>query len=292
MHWCEYEPGRFTEGITEFYVHKMATEEGLSQDNHKQNFHKLTKTKCTCVIKQSDKMSSATKDCLTTQAPEILLQILRHVPSKDFASLIKTNRAMKKVIATNVKSICNTAIEELFPKTAEIFKAQLVNGWLTPTNPLVTHQEEALIEHKLESCPCCCWNPNYITRFKWEAYQEGDPLPAPTCPTPHTSSLRIHLSLPGPQFLAFLERYDGKIAKCWDYTLGDAKLVKLYGKEEVRAEFEDKVGVHVKNFLRRLDETGEEGGYRATPFERALGEETRGGLEWFYGVEVIGWEVI
>lgn len=70
--------------------------------------------------------------------------------------------------------------------------------------------------------------------------------------------------------------------------MGDKKIVMMYGEKDVQAEFEDKIGIHVRNFLRRLDETGEEGGYRATSFERALGKETRGGLEWFYGADGVG----
>lgn len=57
---------------------------------------------------------------------------------------------------------------------------------------------------------------------------------------------------------------------------------------EVLAEFEDKVGVHVKTFLRHLDETGMEGGFRDTQFERTLGTDTRRDLDWYYGEDGVG----
>lgn len=233
-------------------------------------------------------MSSSKRDCLTTQAPEILLQIISYLPSKDYLALVKTNRAVYGIFKENSKTICNAAIERNFPEALDFFRPTMINGWLTPTNLLVMSQEQNLVEQKLAACNHCRWLPKWITMFNWEVHQEGDPIPSPTCPHHHNSTIRIKLSLPGPQFLSFLERYDNSIEKCWYYTLADGNQIDRYGETEVWAEFEDKVGVHVKDFLRLLDETGLEGGFRATQFERALRIDTRQSLEWYYGQDGVG----
>lgn len=236
----------------------------------------------------NEEMSSTKRDCLTAQAPEILLQIISHLSSKEYLALVKTNRALHGIFKKNSSVICNIAIERNFPESLAFFRPTMIEGWLTPTNSLIILREQNLIEQKLAACNHCRWLPKWITAFDWESHQEEDPVPSTSCPLQHSSSIRIKLSLPGPQFLSFLERYDGSIKKCWYYTVADKNQIEHYGEMEVLAEFEDKVGVHVKTFLRHLDETGMEGGFRDTQFERTLGTDTRRDLDWYYGEDGVG----
>jgi hypothetical protein len=231
-------------------------------------------------------MSIFQRDCLSVQVPEVLLHIVSYLPSTDFLSLALTNKPFHGFFKANAKTICNNALNNNFNKSMAILEVEIVDGWFTPTHRLIGTAEEELIGRKLESCYHCRWNPIYVQTFNWDTtwYEDDPPVPS-SCPTPHVNTLRVCLSKPGPQFLSFLEKHNDNILSNWKILVEQGDLDE--GDPNATAEFAEKVSTHlVKQFLRRLDETGKEIHKCIWEMERA--EKTRHDLLWYYGKIGVG----
>ncbi|KAL2059772.1 hypothetical protein VTL71DRAFT_10156 [Oculimacula yallundae] len=144
-------------------------------------------------------------DHLSNLIPELLVEVLSHVSSKDYLSLVHTNQSLRDFLQENAANVCNKAVQNLLTiyfVNPISFPTEFVQGWLVPTAPVFVETEK---EYTADV-------PDYFAEYE---------IPA------SPFDLKIKLSQPGPQFLLFLE------------VLGD-ELLPLYGMEAAQYECEDK----------------------------------------------------
>lgn len=114
---------------------------------------------------------------------EILLQVLLNLNDKDLLNLKRTSRHLRTFVTSHGRMLCNIFIERDFLHEASMFNPILIDGWLTPTHPMILQQEIAVARNIIERME--------KTREGTSLLHEG-PL------------LRCRISVPGPAFLKFL----------------------------------------------------------------------------------------
>jgi len=121
---------------------------------------------------------------LQTLPPELLLHTISFLPTSALFPLTRTSHYLHNFISTHASSICNTHITTHYPLEAAVLHPVLKDGWLVPTLPGIQETGEKHHSHHLS------------TLF-----------------TSHTDLWRkkMSVSLPGPQFLRFLELYSRDI---------------------------------------------------------------------------------
>jgi hypothetical protein len=116
---------------------------------------------------------------------ELLLHVLLNLEDKDILSLKRASRHFRTFVTSHGRVLCNAFIERDFGGPASMFKPALINGWLTPTHPMIIQQEVAVAKNAIERME--------KTREGTSLLHEG-PL------------LRCRISVPGPAFLKFLRK--------------------------------------------------------------------------------------
>jgi len=82
------------------------------------------------------------KDYLTSMRPEILFEIISHLPSSSWVlPLVKVCHSLRQHIRQNTAQICNSFILSRFRKESEILQPVIVDGWLVPTRYCMRQEE-------------------------------------------------------------------------------------------------------------------------------------------------------
>ncbi|KAL2059773.1 hypothetical protein VTL71DRAFT_10157 [Oculimacula yallundae] len=139
---------------------------------------------------------------LTTLSSEIILNILQWVPQTAFNSLVQTCVFFREFIKLWGISICNSQLFTFYPEYFELLNIQKhVNGWLVATSHWFFTAELEVRQNLHVSYGSSIPVPVYI-----DYTQHGRVVQRP----PGISSMPQFTSLlsPGPQLLAFLNRYD------------------------------------------------------------------------------------
>jgi hypothetical protein len=120
------------------------------------------------------KKSKAKIDYLTNVDPVILLRIISYLPISSFLDLSQAHTQLRWFVRNYASIICNFSILTRFPSEAKLLVVKEIEGWLVPTNALITIE------------------PGKDTRWV-------------------VPGLRLQIHRPGPQFLYFLEK---KVLSC------------------------------------------------------------------------------
>jgi F-box domain len=76
----------------------------------------------------------AGKDYLTSMPPEILFNIISHLPSSSWVlPLVKVCHRLRQYMKKNAAQICNSFILSRFRSECGILQPVLADGWLVPT---------------------------------------------------------------------------------------------------------------------------------------------------------------
>ena len=153
---------------------------------------------------------------LTSIPPELLLRIVSFLPGPSaFLALAQTSSGLRQFFCLHASGICNEYILSRFLPSAVLFDSRFQDGWLVPTDSVVWHEENMLLERKRRHCTARQGQAQSIRQ------QKVDKSVISACDTSYRPSLcagryrtnrdntdlRFPLSSPGPLYLAFLEEY-------------------------------------------------------------------------------------
>jgi hypothetical protein len=167
---------------------------------------------------------------LTSIPPELLLQILSHLPSSiHFLPLSQTNSYLRSFFSTHASTICNTHITTYHAVPAAILlPIHHSSGWLVPTHPCVLAEERRIMRDAILLSGCGCYDcrlfllssrtasgsGSSLTLSEMSLSQGGlfnciprTPISPSQCKAYAELSTAVKLTSPGPQFLVFLEKY-------------------------------------------------------------------------------------
>ncbi|OWP01599.1 hypothetical protein B2J93_2115 [Marssonina coronariae] len=171
-------------------------------------------------------------DRLTSLPPELLLQILVHLPtSSSLLPLSQTSTYLQSfILCTHARSIVNSLITAHHSASAAILGAHVdESGWLVPTRRCVLEAEKKIVRERVRRSGCECVRCREIL-LESSSASGSDASPGLeggllNCLPPSASALlpnRRHahtaipapflLTHPGPLFLVFLERYEWELA--------------------------------------------------------------------------------
>jgi hypothetical protein len=135
------------------------------------------------------KIDLQNKHYLINLAPEILLDIVAYLPPSDFLALVQTFRYLLLFFKEHAARICNNAILSNYAKAAHIMKSVKVDGWL------------------MAGLDCCSGFKTYQENI----YKNAETRAGFITPNPLSTAANIKLTIPGPQYLTFLERFAEEI---------------------------------------------------------------------------------
>jgi hypothetical protein len=176
---------------------------------------------------------------LTTIPPELLLQIISHLPSSaSFYALSRTSRQLQAFLHTHAATICNTHITTHHALVASILLSLYdPSGWLIPTHPCVSTEEQRITRDKILFARCDCRTCRRFLLSSRTMTGSGSSLtlsemslplslaggwlncipctpgilPSKTgttqCKAAASLAKITKLTTPGPQYLVFLEKY-------------------------------------------------------------------------------------
>ncbi|KUJ12652.1 uncharacterized protein LY89DRAFT_722207 [Mollisia scopiformis] len=178
---------------------------------------------------------------LLTIPPELLLQILTHLPSSSsLHALSLTSRTLNTFVHTHAATITNSLVSFHHPKSSQILKAHHTEnsaGFIVPTHPLVLAEERRIQRDKILASGCHCLpcrlmlhaGTSSSSDLSLRSSSEHDGLVGACLPAQSMVSTRgneckaraalektVKLTEPGPQFLVFLERYGWEVEARWD----------------------------------------------------------------------------
>jgi hypothetical protein len=78
---------------------------------------------------------------------EVILKIFENLPLSSIYNFAKTNQSFRNLLKTHERSICNAKIQAQFLKPSEIFKSEVIDGWLMP-QPYPTGENQTLFSAK------------------------------------------------------------------------------------------------------------------------------------------------
>ncbi|CZT43353.1 uncharacterized protein RSE6_03381 [Rhynchosporium secalis] len=186
-------------------------------------------------IRQSEYARCPTaKDRLTTLPPELLLAVICSLPSsKSLLPLSQTNIYLQTfLLDTHASTICNRFITTRYSRAASILSATHRDGWYLPNHEAVIGIERRITREQIRKTGCSCVGCEALLRSASSSDLSLASnsstrsclkllcLPAsprrPSHPETMCKAKNFHdcpwkLSLPGPMFLVFLERYDWEI---------------------------------------------------------------------------------
>lgn len=74
---------------------------------------------------------------LLALTPELLLQIISHLPTASYHPLTRTSHGLRLFFKIHAAHICNTHITQHFALEARLLKSTIRDGWLVPTHQSV-----------------------------------------------------------------------------------------------------------------------------------------------------------
>ncbi|KAK2627078.1 hypothetical protein QTJ16_003044 [Diplocarpon rosae] len=171
-------------------------------------------------------------DRLTSLPPELLLQILGHLPSAaSLLPLSQTSTYLQSfILGTHARSIVNALITVHHAASAALLGAQVnESGWLVPTRRCVLEAEQKVVRERVQRSGCMCGSCREVLLDSSSAPGSDGSLEREggrwNCLSPSAAALwpsRRHthtpiptpflLTLPGPLFLVFLERYEWELS--------------------------------------------------------------------------------
>ncbi|PVH74095.1 hypothetical protein DL98DRAFT_594412 [Cadophora sp. DSE1049] len=136
---------------------------------------------------------SIDNDYLSNLIPELLFEILFHLSTSDFLSLVQTSQRLRKLTRNNAGHICNQAIKTRYATVSALMEAKMTKGWLTLTHPSILACEEYMIKDQ--------WLRRQLfpQRFALELNN------------------KIRLSEPGPLYLHALEEFGDQVLAVFQY---------------------------------------------------------------------------
>ncbi|KAH7346190.1 hypothetical protein BKA65DRAFT_536916 [Rhexocercosporidium sp. MPI-PUGE-AT-0058] len=254
------------------------------------------------------------KDHLTTLPPELLLAIISHLPSSSsLLPLSQTNIYLQTfLLNTHAATICNAFITARYSYAASILSATYRDGWFLPTHEAVLGTEKRITREQVRKAGCGCADCRAFLESSRSTTASSSDIslasdsstqgclnlpcfPTPptrasqtsrTCKAQHLFDTPWKLSMPGPMFLVFLERYEWEIetrhamleAECKD--AGDAR------REEEERRFSFIVGNYsVRRFLEDVERgfesesTSQRQNYSDDRQRRGLGRRLGGSMK-------------
>lgn len=206
---------------------------------------------------------------LTTIPPELLLQIISHLPTSSyFLSLSQTSHYLRSFLSTHVKTICSTRIMTHYHEAASILRSEhSTNGWLIPTHPCTMPEDEQIhsfyqpMLYGEQVCSNCDGRSKRIYHryaHGFHQYQQPQklfscfPLPWTHPPLSHirqssssslcNSEARVNLAIRGMLYLLFLEKYGADIIRM--NMMHSAITASLPDGKKINNAFE----LHVRTF--------------------------------------------
>ncbi|KAL2059769.1 hypothetical protein VTL71DRAFT_10153 [Oculimacula yallundae] len=239
-----------------------------------------TSTHCTCPPPKSPPTSpliTTTKDHLTTLPPELLLAIISYLPnSTSLLPLSQTNIFLQTfLLNTHAATICNTFITTRHMKAASILSASYQEGWFLPSHEAILSTERKIAREQVRKAGCGCVDCQSLlhssrstaassseislasdssTRcLKLPCFPKS-PLRSShqrtTCKAQHWIDSPWKLSLPGPMFLVFLEKYEWEIETRYAMLEAECKDADDAKREDEQRRFSFIVGNYsVRRFL-------------------------------------------
>ncbi|KAI9054263.1 hypothetical protein LZ554_001431 [Drepanopeziza brunnea f. sp. 'monogermtubi'] len=202
------------------------------------------------------------RDHLTTLPPELLLQVISHLPSS--SSLLPLSQIstyfQQFILLTHASAICNTLITTHHFHASQILGAKLdASGWLLPTHPCVLDAEKRILRDQVLQAGCTCIScRDFIRASRSSASNQksGDAIkrsficlsstpsrvraqtpasklkqtPASECTSEHLFSSPWKLTMPGPLFLVFLQRYE------WEIKIRHSMLLRASAPSPLKGE--------------------------------------------------------
>ncbi|KAK0120303.1 hypothetical protein ONS95_011709 [Cadophora gregata] len=229
------------------------------------------------------------KDHLTTLPPELLLAVIYHLPSSSsLLPLSQTNTYLQTfLLTTHAATICNTFITTRHSHAASIFSATYRDGWFLPNHEAVLGTERRITRELVRKTGCGCVNCRaFLQSSRSTAASSSDlsltsessaqcclKIPcfssSPTRPAQSQASCKaVHLidspwklSMPGPMFLVFLERYEWELETRYAMLEAECKDADAAKREEEERRFEFIVGNYsVRRFLEDVEREFEPAG--------------------------------
>ena len=235
-----------------------------------------------------------TKDHLTTLPPELLLAIISHLPSSNsLLPLSQTNIYLQTfLLNTHAATICNTFITTYHSYAASILSAKYRDGWFLPTHEAVLGIERRITRELVRKSGCGCVDcRTYLHSSRSTAASSSDlslasdsstqgclklpcfptpptrpAQPQVTCKAQHLIDSPWKLSLSGPMFPVFLERYEWEIETRYAMLEAECKDADAAKREEEERRFEFIVGNYsVRRFLEDVEREFEPAVREPTP---------------------------
>ncbi|KAH9207459.1 hypothetical protein DL95DRAFT_450325 [Leptodontidium sp. 2 PMI_412] len=233
-------------------------------------------------FKPTSPPATPAKDHLTTLPPELLLAIISHLPSSSsLLPLSQTNIYLQTfLLTTHAATICNTFITTRHSHASSILSSTYRDGWFLPTHEAVLGTEKRITREQIRKAGCGCpdcraflHSSRSTTASSSELSLASDSstqgclkLPcfptSPTRPSQASSTCKAQhlfdtpwkLSMPGPMFLVFLERYEWEIETRYDMLEAECKDSDNAKRDEEERRFSFIVGNYsVRRFLEDVE---------------------------------------
>ncbi|KAH7410572.1 hypothetical protein BKA64DRAFT_638236 [Cadophora sp. MPI-SDFR-AT-0126] len=222
------------------------------------------------------------KDYLTTLPPELLLTIISHLPnSSSLLPLSQTNIYLQTfLLTTHAATICNTFITMHHSHAASILSATYRDGWFLPAHEAVLGTERNITRELVRKAGCGCVDCRAFLHSSRPTASSSSDLslasdsstqgclklpcfpaspnrpsqPRVPCKAQHLIDTPWKLSMPGPMFLVFLERYEWEIQTRYAMLEAECKDADATKRGEEERRFEFIVGNYsVRRFLEDVE---------------------------------------
>ncbi|PVH74099.1 hypothetical protein DL98DRAFT_575869 [Cadophora sp. DSE1049] len=244
------------------------------------------------------------KDHLTTLPPELLLAIISHLPnSSSLLPLSQTNIYLQTfLLTTHAVTICNTFITTRHSHAASILSATYRDGWFLPAHEAVLGTERRVTRELVRKAGCGCVDCRAFLHSSRSTAASSSDLslvsdssaqgclklpcfptspsrpsqPRATCKAQHLIDAPWKLSMPGPMFLVFLERYEWEVETRYAMLESECKDAAAPKRGEEERRFEFIVGNYsVRRFLEDVEREFEPATEAQSP---ASGGQSKKGL--------------
>ena len=151
--------------------------------------------------------------------PELLLQIISHLPPTTLYPLSQTSHYLSTFLHQHAAIICNTYIlsSPSYSRAAAILSSQHNDGWLLPTHRAVLDEEARITKDKILFSGCRCTSCFSVIQSQSQPSLDlekedldaeiAEMIRGEECKARKAIDTATRLSQPGPQYLVFLEKY-------------------------------------------------------------------------------------